>query len=127
MKCSSAFVSHLKNLKLLKSVNRNRNRKLQISTASTKAKSRESAYSQALIRNKIDRQQVRSRESGRQTVRRWMVFGVDTGREVGRKGCCFNMVKETLMSLTYFNVKHSLPFSLGSLRILHNTGAWVLV
>ena len=53
-----------------------------------KAKSRELAYSQAFIQNKIDRQRFRSRESGRQTVRRlwWMVFGVKTGSEVGRRG-----------------------------------------
>jgi len=31
----------------------------------TKAKSREPAYSQALVQKKIDRQRVRSRESGR--------------------------------------------------------------
>jgi len=37
-----------------------------ISTAPIKAKSQEPAYSQALIQNKINRQQVRSRESGRQ-------------------------------------------------------------
>src|SRR6218665_2140095 len=62
--------------------NRNRNSKLLISRAPTKAKSQEPAYSQALNRNKIDRQRSRSRESGRQTVRRlwWMVFGVETGR-----------------------------------------------
>src|SRR6218665_2655285 len=61
-----------------------RNRKLLISRVPTKAKSREPAYSQALNQNKIDRQWSRSRESGRQTVRRlwWMVFGVETGREV---------------------------------------------
>src|SRR6218665_2369892 len=61
---------------------RNRNRKLLISRAPTKAKSQEPAYSQALNQNKIDRQGSRSRESGRQTVRRlwWMVFGVETGR-----------------------------------------------
>jgi len=47
----------------------NCNRKLDISTAPTKAKLREPAYSQALIQNKIDGQWVRSRESGRQTVR----------------------------------------------------------
>src|SRR6218665_376399 len=60
----------------------NRNRKLLISRAPTKAKSQEPAYSQALNQNKIDRQRSRSRESGRQTVRRlwWMVFGVETGR-----------------------------------------------
>ena len=33
---------------------RNHNRKLEISTASTKAKSREPAYSQKLIQSKID-------------------------------------------------------------------------
>src|SRR6218665_2675892 len=61
-----------------------RNRKLWISRAPTKAKSQEPAYSQALNQNKIDRQRLRSRESGRQTVRRlwWMVFGVETGRKV---------------------------------------------
>ena len=48
--------------------NRNRNRKLLISRAPTKAKSQEPAYSQALNQNKIDRQRSRSRESGRQTV-----------------------------------------------------------
>src|SRR6218665_2639121 len=59
-------------------------RKLLISRAPTKAKSQEPAYSQGLNQNKIDRQRSRSRESGRQTVRRlwWMVFGVETGREV---------------------------------------------
>src|SRR6218665_2535053 len=49
---------------------RNRNRKLLISRAPTKAKSQEPAYSQALNQNKVDRQRSRSRESGRQTVRR---------------------------------------------------------
>jgi len=34
-------------------------RNLEISTAPTKAKSRETAYSQALIQNKIDRQRVK--------------------------------------------------------------------
>ena len=48
---------------------RNRNRKFEISTEPTKAKSRETAYSQALIQNKIDRQWVTSGESGRQIVR----------------------------------------------------------
>src|SRR6218665_3769052 len=53
----------------------NRNRKLDISTAPRKARSREPAYSQAVIQNKIDRQRVRSIELGRETVRRlwWMV------------------------------------------------------
>jgi len=63
-------------------LHRNRNCKLQISTAPTKAKSREPAYSQALIQNKIARQRARSRESQahRQTAivaratfhKRWM-------------------------------------------------------
>jgi len=35
--------------------NHNHDRKLEISTASTKAKSREPAYSQALVQNKIDK------------------------------------------------------------------------
>ena len=43
----------------------NRNRKLEISTAPIKAKSREPTYSQALVQDKIDRQRVRSRESGK--------------------------------------------------------------
>ena len=62
------------------------NRKLQISTAPTKAKSREPAYLQALVKNKIDRQRVRFRESGRRIVGRlwWVVFRVETG--VGRRG-----------------------------------------
>ena len=73
----------------------NRNRKLNISTAPTKTRSREPAYSQALIQNKIDRQRVRYRESGRQEESQsdgyggWcnlLVFGVETGREVGRRG-----------------------------------------
>ena len=65
-----------------------RNRNLEISTAPAKAKLWEPAYSWALIQNKIDRQRVRFRESGRQTVRRlrWMVFGVEMRREVGRRG-----------------------------------------
>jgi len=40
-----------------------RNRKLEISTAPTKAKSREPAYSQALIQNKIKIQRVRQADS----------------------------------------------------------------
>src|SRR6218665_2519469 len=44
---------------------RNRNRKLDISTALTKEKSWEPAYSQALVQSKIDRQRIRSTESGR--------------------------------------------------------------
>ena len=58
-----------------------RNRKVDISGAPTKAKSREPAYSKALNQN---RQRSKSRELGWQTVRRlwWMVFGVDTGRQL---------------------------------------------
>ena len=60
-------------------------RNLKISTAPIKARLREPTYSQALNQNKIDMQWVRSRESaGRQLW--WMVFGVETGREVGRRG-----------------------------------------
>src|SRR6218665_2903378 len=68
--------------------NSNRNRKLEISTAPAKGKSREPAYLQAFIQNKIHRQRVRCRESGWQTVRRlwWIVFGVETGREGERRG-----------------------------------------
>src|SRR6218665_1843215 len=67
----------------------NRNRKLEIFTALTKAKSRKPAHSQALVKNKIDRQRLRSRESGRQTVTWlwWMVFGVETGEGGMGKGC----------------------------------------
>jgi len=43
------------------------NQKLEICIAPTKAKSREPAYSQALVQSKINRQQVRSRESSRQS------------------------------------------------------------
>src|SRR6218665_2424239 len=62
----------------------NRNRKLQISRAPTKAKSQEPAYSHTLNQNKTDRQRSRSRESDGQTVIRlwWMVLGVEAGREV---------------------------------------------
>src|SRR6218665_152701 len=45
---------------------RNRNCKLLISKAPTKAKSQEPTYSHALNQNKIDRQRSRSRESCRQ-------------------------------------------------------------
>ena len=60
-----------------------------------KAKSQEPVYSQALIQNIIDRQRVRSRESGRQTVRRlwWMVFGVETEREAW--ACAENFLRGT--------------------------------
>jgi len=43
------------------------NRKLEISTAPTKAKLREPAYSQAPIQNKTDRQRVRSRGSDKES------------------------------------------------------------
>jgi len=89
---SESFISGAERVDVLRVLGvvprlRNRNRKLDISTAPTKARSWEPAYSQALIQNKIDKQRVRSRESGRQTVR-WlwrMVFGVEMGREVGRR------------------------------------------
>ena len=55
--------------------NRNRNRKLLISRAPTKAKSQEPAYSQALNQNKFDRQRSRSRESGRQAGRQLDGYG----------------------------------------------------
>jgi len=45
----------------------NRNHKLKISKAPQKPKLWEPAYSQVLVQNKIDRQQVRSREPGRQS------------------------------------------------------------
>ena len=45
----------------------NRNRKLEISRAPTKAKSREPAYSQAPNQNKIDRQRSKAGEAGRQS------------------------------------------------------------
>src|SRR6218665_2584262 len=76
---------------------RNRNRKLLISRAPTKAKLQEPAYSEALNQNKIDSQRSRSRESGKQTVRRlwWMVLGVETGREVwGRPSIRIRFAKE---------------------------------
>jgi len=60
----------------------NRNSKLKISTAPTKAKSQEPVYSHALNQNTIDRHGLRSRQSIRQTFRRlwWIVFGWETGR-----------------------------------------------
>jgi len=64
-----------------------RNRKLEIATAPRKAKSREPAYSQALVQNKIRRQ-------------RWMVFGVETGREVGRVGLVKTQEIMMLMTMT---------------------------
>ena len=64
---STIFSLNRDNSSNFKKSNRNRNPKLDISTAPTKAKSWEPAYSQALIQNKIDRQRIRTRESGRQT------------------------------------------------------------
>src|SRR6218665_2507993 len=63
---------------------RNRNRKLEISIGPTKAKLQEPGYSQTLIQNKVDRQQARSRELGRQTVRR-IYGGWCLRREGGRE------------------------------------------
>ena len=67
---------------------RNRNRNLETSTAPTKAKSREPAYSQALNQNKIDRQRVKSGESGRQIDGRlrWVMFRIEMTRDVMRRG-----------------------------------------
>src|ERR1043165_2011997 len=51
---------------------RDRNRKLETSTAPTKARSREPAYSQALNQNKIDRHEVkiqRVRQADRQAAK----------------------------------------------------------
>jgi len=50
------------------SKHRNRNRKLLISRAPTKAKLHEPAYSQALKQNKIDRQGSRSRDGQMATL-----------------------------------------------------------
>src|SRR6218665_4203838 len=61
----------------LKIFNRSRNCKLEISTAHTKAKSRKPAYSQTLIQNKIDRQRIRFRESGRQANSQTAMVMVD--------------------------------------------------
>jgi len=93
--------------------NRNRNRKLLISRAPTKAKSQESAYSQALNQNKIDRQRSSSRESGRQTVRRlwWMVLEVEMGREVwgslslSQQKMFRHMHSKIYNTILYFNTK----------------------
>ena len=64
-------------------VNHNRNHKLKISTAPTKAKLREPAYSKALMQNKIVRLGSRSKESGRLTVYgRWRL---ELRREGGRE------------------------------------------
>jgi len=61
----------------------NRNHKLEISTAPTKAESWEPAYSQVLIQYKVDRQRVKSRESGRQMAMVDVVWNWDW--EVGRE------------------------------------------
>ena len=76
------FIAELALGEVIKHHHRNRN--LEISIVPTEAKFWEPAYLQALIQNKIDRQRVRSRESGRRLW--WMVFEVETGREVARRG-----------------------------------------
>ena len=85
----------------------NINRKLLISRVPTKAKSQEPVYSQALKNNKIEWS--RSRESGRQIVRRlwWMVLGVETGREVwGRQWIRIGFAKEQcFININPYNVK----------------------
>ena len=66
-----------------------RNRKLQISTAPTKAKSLEPSYSQALNQNKIDRQGSHNPES-QTAIRLWlrvkMMFRVKTERDADGRG-----------------------------------------
>src|SRR6218665_2524212 len=54
----------------------NRNHKLEISTAPTKAKSREPVYSQELIQNKIDRQRVKIQRVWQADSQTAMVDGV---------------------------------------------------
>jgi len=66
----------------------NRNSKIEISTAPTKVKSLQKAYSQALVQTKLIGRG-HNLESGRQMAMTlwWMVFGAETGREVGgRRG-----------------------------------------
>ena len=66
----------------------NRHRKLKISIASTQAKSREPAYLQALNPSKsIDGLKIQESQAGRQAGRQlwWMVFRVETAREVGEE------------------------------------------
>jgi len=53
------FKKHSLTTQYMSNRNRNCNRELKISTVSTKAKSREAVYSQALNQNKIDRQRVK--------------------------------------------------------------------
>ena len=53
--------------RLYRNIQNDRNRKLEISTALTKAKLREPAYSQMLDQNNVDRQRVRYRESERES------------------------------------------------------------
>ena len=62
------------------------NGKLEISTAPTKAKWRKQLIHRHLSKTKSIDRRSRSRESDGKTVRRWMVFGVEKGREVGRRG-----------------------------------------
>src|SRR6218665_2102505 len=69
----SASVSSISSLKQVDSNTRNRN--LQLSTAPTKAKSRETAYSQALNQNKIDRVGVKIQRVGQADSQTAMVGG----------------------------------------------------
>jgi len=73
----SASVSSISSLKQVDSNTRNRirNRNLQLSTAPTKAKSREPAYSQALNQNKIDRVGVKIQRVGQADSQTAMVGG----------------------------------------------------
>jgi len=66
----------------------NRNRKFDVSTAPTKAKSREPAYSQRFIQNKTDRQWVKIqivRQSNRSDGYGGRCFELRRGKEVGRR------------------------------------------
>jgi len=76
-----------------------------ISTALTKAKSRESAYSRALNQNKLIESRSRSREAGIQTVRRlwWMVFGVQRGSKVWGRGWIkvYDLLKSSVFSFEW--------------------------
>ena len=67
------------------SCSHNRNRILEFSTDPTKAESLEPAYLQAHNQNKYDRQRIIIQRFS-QTAIWWMVFAVETAREVGGRG-----------------------------------------
>src|ERR1043165_3739040 len=87
--------------------NCNRNRKLGTSTAPTKAKSREPAYSQALNQIKIDKQGVkiqRVRQADRQAAKVDGVWCSDG--EVGREKC---WIQDKLCQKAVFSVSSERP------------------